>query len=229
MSEKAPHRTGESVCKSYASCETIAQNTKWLSGAFYLPSWITSGRNLSKLNSATFHCLIFVCVHVHASTHICVHMCACTSVFVEGRGWHLVSSSIALYLIFRDKVSRWTRDLMELLGWLVSEKLRCSCCRLSTGLETGAAIFYLICGHWRFSRGPQAHTRDPSSHFQPSLISIIIVAMPFPSISEYPLLYLSQLSFSFVRSMSLIHHTFPFPVRYIKICPVPSKLIVPYK
>lgn len=189
----------------------------------FLPTFLDHFRgNFFKLNSAAFHCPIFVCVHVHESTHICVHICLHMCVCGRQRLTFGVFLSCSLPHFLRQGflVNLGLDGIVRLASQWETEVLLLP--------ETGAVIFYLICGHWRF-RGPQTHTRDPSSQIQPSLISIIIIAMPFSSISEYLLLYPLQLSFSLVRSVSLIQHTFLFPVHYIKVCSVPPKLIVPYK
>lgn len=61
----------------------------------------------------------FACAHVRG---VCYSECVLVFVHacVEARGWHRVSSSIALYFIlFWDKISHWSSSLGQ-TGWLVS-------------------------------------------------------------------------------------------------------------
>lgn len=140
--------------------------------------------------SPAFHCLIYV--HLYSRVHIRV----CTHVYMKARGWHLVSFSLVLPLPFWDKVSQWTWDSTEWLGWLVTAPRCSSYCFFCTGLQTGVVLFCLLCGYWRFNAGLQDHTCDPSPQVQPCHISIIIPlhhCHPFQNIH----FYLSQLYFSF--------------------------------
>lgn len=53
-------------------------------------------------------CVYHVCAHVHTDAKCCVH----TRVHVKARhSGHQASSSVALHLIFRDRVSLWTWSL----------------------------------------------------------------------------------------------------------------------
>lgn len=60
-------------------------------------------------------------VSLSVSPSVSVYMCVC--MYVEGRDWHRLSSSVALnYFFFWDWVSHWTWSPLISIGWLASPR-----------------------------------------------------------------------------------------------------------
>lgn len=52
--------------------------------------------------------------------YVCVHTHMCTRVYSMPEASAGMSSSVTVYLIFKNRISHWSQSLLVLLGWLMS-------------------------------------------------------------------------------------------------------------
>lgn len=103
--------------------------------------------------------LFFLWYGVCVCVWICVHACVC--MYMESRGWHRLSSSIFLHLIFENFELIYTRQVdQQTPGIFPSPPVT------RVGVTNTHLQALLLCGCWRSKLG-SSHLYSKPSPFQP--------------------------------------------------------------